>query len=567
MSSSRFTTIDCGASRVCLNEFSLSETGRLILEDFEIEPITESSSDDNEWVAAVEDILRRMREQKNLHGGVWTVLPGHLSLIKFIKIPNVDQAQRRKIVEFEARQNIPYPLSEVVWDFQFVSADGADLDVALTAVKMETIEDLCQRSRVLGLFFDRVEPSWTAQINALRFNYPDAPPNLLFIDIGSRSTNLVFLQRNRYFVRNIPVAGNAVTQGISDETGYSFHEAEALKMRTQEAEPIGTSGALAEAAEKFGGRIALEVTRSLATFRRQTSSEPPEKIFLAGGGARLKGLDEVLRQRLKLPIEFFDPLRKVILGAGVDRESTRLHAHQMTETVGAALAQCDFPTLSVDLLPPSVTRQRRFRRRQPYFVGAGLLVAGALALPLLSDYSLRRACRERIAAYEVQLRPLEETSNQIRTNLEAIQKVRDQMNAIKGLVETKSNWIDFLTDLQSRLVAVEDVWLERLQMTRAKVRPGQRGISSNLFGSLAGSDSGPAMEGESLRLNVTGRLLDQKNPLSKVSRDSYNRVKDLLASFSDSRYIVAVEDERFDNTQEGILRFDFTLVVDPKRPL
>jgi type IV pilus assembly protein PilM len=104
-------------------------------------------------------------------------------------------------------------------------------------------------------------------------------------------------------------------------------------------------------------------------------------------------------------------------------------------------------------------------------------------------------------------------------------------------------------------------------MTRAKVRPGQRGISSNLFGSVAGPTANPAADGESLRLNVTGRLLDQKNPLSKVSRDSYNRVTDLLASFSDSQYIVAVEDERFDNTQEGILRFDFTLVVHPERPL
>jgi len=567
MSSSRFTTIDCGASRVCLTEFSLSETGRLILEDFEVEPITESSSDDNEWVAAVEDILRRMRERKNLHGGVQSVLPGHLSLVKFIKVPNVDEAQRRKIVEFEARQNIPYPLSDVVWDYQFVSADGADLDVALTAIKLETIEDLCERSRVLGHFFDRVEPSWTAQINALRFNYPEAPPNLLFIDIGSRSTNLIFLQRDRYFVRNIPVAGNAVTLGIADETGYSFHEAEALKLRTQETEPAGTGAALAEAAEKFGGRLALEVTRSLATFRRQTSTEAPERIYLAGGGAKLKSINEVLHQRLKLQVEFFDPLRKVILGTGVDRESTRVHGYQMTETVGAALAKCDFPAISVNLLPPSVIRQRRFRRQQPYLVGACLLAAGALALPILSDFALRKAYRERIAAYEVQLKPLEQISGQIRTNLTAIQRVRDQMNAIKGLVETKSNWINFLTELQSRLVAVEDVWLERLTMTRAKVRPGQRGISSNLFGSVAGPTANPAADGESLRLNVTGRLLDQKNPLSKVSRDSYNRVTDLLASFSDSQYIVAVEDERFDNTQEGILRFDFTLVVHPERPL
>jgi type IV pilus assembly protein PilM len=567
MKSPRYSTIDCGASRVCRTEFTLSETGRPILEDFEVEPITESGSDDNEWVAAVEDILRRMRERDALKGDVWTVLPGHLSLVKFIKVPNVDEAQRRKIVEFEARQNIPYPLSEVVWDYQFVSTDGADLDVALTAVKLETIEDLCERSRVLGVSLARMEPSWTALINALRFNYPEAPPNLLFISIGARSTNLIFLQPDRYFVRNIPVAGNSVSQGIANATGKSFQEAEAYKVHPVQGEGGDVGQVLATAADQFGARLALEVTRSLATFRRQTATEAPEKIFIAGGGARLIGLEQVLHERLRLPVEGFDPLRKVILGPGIDRETTRVHAHQMTEAVGAALGACDFPTLTVDLLPPAVVRRRRFRRQQPFFIAALALAAGALSLPIMTDLALRQAYQERIAAYEVQLRPLERLSGQIRTNLAAIQKVLDQMNAIKGLVETKSNWINFLTDLQSRLVEVEDVWLERLEVTRASGGGAQRSIASSLFGSLSGGSPQAGEEGASLRLTVTGRLLDQNNPLSKVSRDSYNRVKDLLASFSDSQFIVAVENERFDNTQEGILRFDFTLVVDPERPL
>ena len=363
MKSSRFSTIDCGASRVCLTEFSLSETGRPILEAFEIESITESSTDDLEWVAAVEDILRRLRERNHLRGEVRAILPGHLSLVKFIKVPNVDEAQRRKIVEFEAHQNIPYPLSEVVWDYQFVSTDGADLDVALTAVKIETIEDLCERSRVLGVSLAQMEPSWSALINALRFNHPEAPPNLLFIAVGARSTNLLFLQQDRYFVRNIPVAGNSVTQGIAHATGKSFQEAEAYKTRALPGGQDEVGQVIASAADRFGARLALEVTRSLATFRRQTSTEAPERIYLAGGGAGLIGLKDVLNERLKLPVEVFDPLRKVILGPGIDRDTARTHAHQMSEAVGAALGFCDFPTLKVDLLPPSVVRRRRFRRQ------------------------------------------------------------------------------------------------------------------------------------------------------------------------------------------------------------
>ncbi|MCR6656848.1 MAG: hypothetical protein NVV63_13800 [Opitutus sp.] len=126
--------------------------------------------------------------------------------------------------------------------------------------------------------------------------------------------------------------------------------------------------------------------------------------------------------------------------------------------------------------------------------------------------------------------------------------MRRQIEALHGLVASKSNWINFLTDLQSRLVKVEDVWLERLAVSRPPT-------TSN--------ESAP----EQLHLVLSGRLLDRKNPLSKVSGESNGRVKQLLASFKESRFIADVENERFDNTQPGILRFDFTLVVDTENPL
>jgi hypothetical protein len=66
---------------------------------------------------------------------------------------------------------------------------------------------------------------------------------------------------------------------------------------------------------------------------------------------------------------------------------------------------------------------------------------------------------------------------------------------------------------------------------------------------------------------LSGRLLDISNPQSKVSSQSTQRVKQLLASFTGSQFITAVENERFDNSQNGLLRFDFTLVINPKKTL
>lgn len=129
--------------------------------------------------------------------------------------------------------------------------------------------------------------------------------------------------------------------------------------------------------------------------------------------------------------------------------------------------------------------------------------------------------------------------------------------AIQGLAESKSNWINFLSDLQERLYEVEDVWLEKLQVvrsTRQSTPPAPRQAAA-------------AKEAEPLKLTLTGRLLDRNNPVSKVSNDSRARVETLLKSFKDSNFILDVQDERFDTSQPGILRFDFTLLVNPRNPL
>lgn len=45
-------------------------------------------------------------------------LPGQTALAKFIQLPPVELSRLSQIVGFEARQQIPYPLEEVIWDFQ-----------------------------------------------------------------------------------------------------------------------------------------------------------------------------------------------------------------------------------------------------------------------------------------------------------------------------------------------------------------------------------------------------------------------------------------------------------------
>jgi type IV pilus assembly protein PilM len=137
------------------------------------------------------------------------------------------------------------------------------------------------------------------------------------------------------------------------------------------------------------------------------------------------------------------------------------------------------------------------------------------------------------------------------------------------LVESKSNWINFFTDLQDRLVKVQDVWLEKLQVIRQAPGDAVQPSANGLWGADASGNADGSVKPAApvLRLNLSGRLLDRANPVSRVSPESLNRVRSLLASFADSQFISSVEKETFNTTQPGILSFDFILVVDPKKPL
>jgi type IV pilus assembly protein PilM len=207
------------------------------------------------------------------------------------------------------------------------------------------------------------------------------------------------------------------------------------------------------------------------------------------------------------------------------------------------------------LLPPVVRAARAFRRRQPYLLGAVTLLALALLPPLWHYHRLATTDGERTRELTAQLAPLRVRADRNAAGLKKITVAQEEITALRRVEGAKSNWTGFLADLQARLGEIGDVWLEQLTVVPAP--------AANLTGTPANTASSPPP----LQLRLSGRLLDVRNPVSKVSPDSEARVRQLLAGFARSPFIASIGNERFDNAQPGLLRFDFTLVVNPSHPL
>jgi type IV pilus assembly protein PilM len=295
-------------------------------------------------------------------------------------------------------------------------------------------------------------------------------------------------------------------------------------------------------------------------------------------------LPAALAERLHFKVERYQPLKNVDLSGDARAAGAEASAQVLADLVGLATHLIRKDEGNASLLPPALTAALAFRKRQPAFMAAAALVVLALVPPIIYLHSVTSATLERVSQVDGELMPLRSVEHRNAENLRRIEEATKQIAALRGAYETKANWINFFADLQERLVKIEDVWLDKLQVVRpalpetdavadaapaAPESPVTEAAPAPADPNAAPVAEAPRPAGPQMpvRLTLSGRLLDVLNPQSKVSQESLQRVKQLLASFTGSQFIAAVENERFDTTQNGLLKFDFTLVINPKKTL
>ena len=127
MSSSKQLIINCGASHVSAAAIT-TQSGSLQVDKLVSIDLDYDYSDDESWMDAVSSGLKELSSVHKFGGKASFILPGNQLLTKTFRIPHVEEGKRAQIIAFEAQQNIPYPLYEVVWDSQVVGDDGVETE-------------------------------------------------------------------------------------------------------------------------------------------------------------------------------------------------------------------------------------------------------------------------------------------------------------------------------------------------------------------------------------------------------------------------------------------------------
>src|SRR5690242_10805151 len=331
LNSNSFLSLDFGAGTLKAAEFELNEAGTLQLKRYGVRSLGLEGSQES----ARETVLQKALQELLAQGGfeskqVNVCAPGFHVFSKFVKLPPVDTSKVTQIIQYEAQQNVPFPLEEVVWDYQILgTTPTGELEVLLVAIKTDVVEGLFRTAEAAGLRVQLVDVSPAALCNAFRFNYGDLDGCTMLLDIGAKTSNLLFSEKGKVYSRGINIGANSITQDFAAESKLKFAEAERLKVEqgfvslggAYEEPDNPQQAAISKIARQVMTRLHIQVNQTIQFYRGQQGGSAPQRLFLAGGASIMPYTSQFFAEKLNVPVEYFNPFRNVQLDPGIDRKS------------------------------------------------------------------------------------------------------------------------------------------------------------------------------------------------------------------------------------------------------
>jgi type IV pilus assembly protein PilM len=464
--SKSFLTMDCGANTLKLAEFEPNESGGLRLKQYALQSMgSEGGSDTTREKVLTKAIGDALASGKFTAKKVNICAPGYHVFSKFVKLPPVDAAKITQIIQFEAQQNVPFPLEEVAWDYQIVgTSPGGEFEVFLVAIKSDAVESLFRAVEANGLTPALVDVSTAALSNAFRFNYQELDGCSMLLDIGAKTSNVLFFEKDKFFARSINIGANLITQEFANEARLPFATAEKIKI---EKGFVGLGGAYEEPEDPHAAaiskisrqvmtRLHIQVNQTIQFYCHQQGGRPPARLFLCGGGSIMPYTAQFFAEKLNIPVEYFNPFKNIEISQDINLEELAKVAHTFGELVGLSLRNLAHCPVEMNLLPPSYMRRLEFNQKKPFIIAAAFsLVLGALGF-LQVEQKIIEVKRSEYDTLESRYTPLVANEQRMEKELKQLQEIRERANLALSLIEAKNFWPRFLPDLRSSLIATEN---------------------------------------------------------------------------------------------------------------
>jgi type IV pilus assembly protein PilM len=338
--------LDIGSSSIKVVELKGTKQGYELV-SFGLEPLAQDTVVDGAIMDAplVTGAISSIFEQQKVKTkNVATSVSGHSVIVKRVTLPSMSEEELYDRIQTEASQHIPFDIADVNLSYQLLESVDAQMDVLLVAVKKDKILNHTNVLYQAGKTPLVVDIDAFALQNCFEVNYdPDPGQTVALLNVGASVMNINIVRGGiPLFTRDVSVGGNQYTDALQKELDLSFEDAERLKKGESVAGVADEHRATI--LRSVSDILILEIQKTFDFFRATASGENIQRIYVAGGTARVPGLVDLLREEFAMPVEELYPFRKIVVNPGRhNEEQIRELAPRLAIAVGLALRSFDTP--------------------------------------------------------------------------------------------------------------------------------------------------------------------------------------------------------------------------------
>lgn len=341
--------LDISTTAIKLVELSDAGKGMLRVERYVIEPLPKDAVSDGN-IANLDQVADTLRHAWKTLGSriknVALALPSSAVITKKILAPaSLSGIELENQVEAEANQVIPFALDEVNLDFQVLGPSPGspdDMQILLAAARKEKVEDRVAAVEAAGLkalIMDVESYATQAAYEQIAHLLPNggAGQTVAIIDVGAQNMHINILNDNEsVYLREHGFGGNQLNNEIARRYGMSGEEAENAKRKGSLPESYEL-----EVLQPYSETLAMEIGRALQLFTTSTQYRKIDQVLLAGGGAMIPGLDEVVAQRTGTPTLVVNPFANMAVASKVRPQALTADAPSLFVACGLAMRRFD----------------------------------------------------------------------------------------------------------------------------------------------------------------------------------------------------------------------------------
>ncbi|MAI30102.1 MAG: pilus assembly protein PilM [Rhodopirellula sp.] len=334
----------------------------------------------------VSDAINQLLERNDsITDKVCVSVPGQSGLAKFFKPPPVEVKKVGDIVRYEARQQIPFDLADVVWDFQMMPGSmveegyALESEVGLFAMKREQayrqlapfdrsdievdVVQLAPLSLYNMLAYDRMSDRLDADL----FDPDNPPASSVVLSIGTDSSDLIITNGFRIWQRSMPIGGNHFTRQLTKDLKLTFAKAEHLKRNAREA--VDPKLVFQTMRPVFNDLV-TEVQRSIGFFRSLDKKAEIGELLLTGNTVKMPGLAAYLEKNLGYDVQVLDRFNRLTGDDVMANPAFRDNAPTFAVCYGLCLQGLGSSQMHTSLVPREILTERMIRAKKPWTVAA-----------------------------------------------------------------------------------------------------------------------------------------------------------------------------------------------------